>query len=1185
MQAPDIDKRTYADIVDQTQKLAGQLSGWKPPPDGAPDPGKALIGVFGRFAELVIERLNRAPDKNYLAFLNLIGAAPQPPRAARVPLTFRLATGSPVDAVVPAGVLAAAPPLPGEQDDVVFETEQLLVVTRTQLQAAYVSDTEHDKYSDRSAQATGAADQPFAVFAGEQASPHQLYLACDPLLAQPGPKKVVLALTSPDTWQWLKWPISWAYWDGTAWHPVTSSAEVANGAWRVTLPALPAVTPSTVNGITAGWLRAQLDLPLPPRRSGLVPESAAVGAKKPQDLALPLSPFPADTPQRFYLSANEAFAAKGGQVSVRVRLSQPGRGGKDLKLTWSYQENGKWRELGTSSTAAEQTGSIDFDLRDGTRALTQNGEISFHVPMSWPRGLYYNRTGRWLRVEVTSGQYTTPPQIEALTVGYDWPPPRLGGITATVQPGAPAPSVPPEAAFGNATGIDLSKDFHPFGRQPQFNDTFYVACPDALAKPGAVITLDVTLTNPPGGASTQVPPPVRTDGNPKIVWEVSDGSRWHHVAAANHTFTSNGKVSLTLPDPAEPTTVNGRRGYWLRARLVSGGYGRPAGYQQTGNTYTYQPETFAPPVVKTLTITAAAASQQPAPVTAGMSYNDFRYADLTASAGAGSAGAGPLSTPFARTADTEPALYLGFDQPFSQRPVTLFLEVEPPLPEQVGADQLARAAPSSAVQLTWEYAGPAGWRPLDVVDKTQGLSRRDLVTFVGPADLAPRSCFGRTLSWLRLRWQAGAFPLPPRLRRILLNTTWATQVTTVNGEILGSGNGDADQAFTAAQTPVQPGQQVTVREPQRPAPAEERALAKVEGRDAVTVALDAAGHPDEIWVRWHAVPDFYQSGPRDRHYTVDPLSGVIRFGDGSHGLIPPVGPNNIRMTYRTGGGEQGNRDSATIVELKSSLPYIDGVTINGPSRGGASVEPIDRVKARGPRILRHRDRAVTAQDIEDLAVAASAEVATAAVVMPAFNPYSLWLDPRAPVRTPDHELVKAGRMGVIIVPDEPESVRPTPSLVLLGQVEEYLRRRCPLTADLWVAGPEWIALTVKATVVVTSAGEAGLAADRVRAALDRYLHPLTGGVDGQGWALGDRPHGSDLTALLAAVAGVDRVGALSVSYEPETSDPDRKPALGRILARPLTAPGDAPERERELTDWLDRALVYSGPHQITVALA
>lgn len=1181
MQAPLIDTRTQADVVAQATQLAGQVSRWQPPPDGQSDVGQALIGILGRFAGLVIERLNRAPDKNYLAFLNLIGASPVPPRPARVPLTFHLATGSPVDATVPAGTLAAAPPLAGDTEDVVFETERPLVVTRAQLQAAFVSDTENDTYSDRSSLAAGPAGEPFAVFAGDQPSPHQLYLAFDPLLTQPGGKDVVLALASPDTWQWQNWPVSWAYWDGSSWQTITASAAVQGGAWRVTLPGLPALTPSPVGTTEAGWLRAQLDLPLPPGQSGLTPDSVSTGARNPQDLAVPLSPFPADSSvQKFYLSVDEAFAAGGARVSLQVRLAQPGAGA-GVQLSWLYQVNNQWLPLGQSSAAAEQAGPAGSGFRDGTRAFTQDGEISFHVPMSWPLSLYRTRTGRWLRVDVTAGQYTTPPVVAALTASYDWQLPQVGGITATVAPGPPASPVPSPAAFCNAAGIDLSKDFYPLGEQPQFNDTFYVACPDELARPGAVVTLHVTLTNPPAPLTTppQVPPPVATGGNPAIAWEVSDGSQWHAVAAG-YAFTGHGQVSVTLPDPVGPASVNGQPGYWLRARLTGGNYGTAGSYQQSGSTYTYTPASFAPPVIKTLTVTAAAAPQPPVPATACLSYNDFAYADH----GAAAAGPGPLFTPFTPTADTDPALYLGFDQPFSQRTVSLFLPVEPPLPEQVAAGPLAEAAPAAAAQVTWEYAGPAGWQPLGAVDETQALAGPGLVTFVGPADLAPREYFGQTWSWLRLRWQAGVFPLPPQLRSVLLNTTWATQVTTVANEILGSGNGEAGQVFTTAQTPVQPDQQVTVLEPQRPVAAEEQALADAEGADAVTVTLDAAGQPDEVWVRWHAVPDFYQSGPRDRHYTADPLSGTIRFGDGAHGMIPPIGPNNIRVTYRAGGGEQGNRDAATIVELKSGVPYIDGVTNNQPSQGGAPAEPIERVQARGPRALRHRDRAVTAQDLEDLAAAASADVAAAAAITPIFNPNSLWLDPKAPVPGPDHALADAGRMGVIIVPDEPGSDRPTPSLALIGQVRAYLRERCVPTADLWVAGPEWITVTVQATLVVTAVEDADAAGDRARAALRGYLHPLTGGPGGQGWAFGRRPRGSDLSALLEAVDGVDHVGSLSVSYLPQTADAERGLALQRILARPLTEPGDAPEREQDLTSWLDRALVCSGPHDIRVAL-
>jgi len=625
-------------------------------------------------------------------------------------------------------------------------------------------------------------------------------------------------------------------------------------------------------------------------------------------------------------------------------------------------------------------------------------------------------------------------------------------------------------------------------------------------------------------------------------------------------------VSITLPDPIAPTSVNGEERYWLRGRLARGSYGTAA--------------TVAPPVIKALSFTPVVVPQTEAPATACLSYNDFAYTDYTTAAATVQ---GPTFAPFTPTADTEPALYLGFDRPFDTRPATLYLQVEPPRPEEVAAEQLAEIDPATLAQLTWEYGSPTGWRPLGALDETQALSGRGLVQFIGPGDLVPRRSFGQTLSWLRLRWRRGAFPLPPRLRRILLNTTWAAQVATVGNEILGSSNGNPSQMFTTAQTPVQPGQQVLVRERERPTPAEEQALVAQEGADAVTVTLDAAGQPDEIWVRWHAVPDFYQSSTRDRHYTVDALTGDIRFGDGSYGMIPPQGQNNIRVTYRTGGGEQGNRDTGTIVELKSGVPYLDDVTNHEPAQGGAPREPIERLQARGPRVLRHRDRAVTAQDLEDLAAAASAEVARATAIVPSFSPYNLWLDPRAPAPRPMHAEADAGRMGVIVVPNA-AAARPTPSLGLLRRVQAHLQERCCPTVDLWVAGPEWIAVTVEATVMPTSFEEADVVRERVRTALERFLHPLTGGPDGQGWAFGRKPHGSDLSALIEAVAGVDHVRTLSVSLQPETGDVARQGELQEMLRRKLTETSDQPERERDLQRWLDRALVYSGRHEISVAL-
>src|SRR6202042_3721627 len=182
-----------------------------------------------------------------------------------------------------------------------------------------------------------------------------------------------------------------------------------------------------------------------------------------------------------------------------------------------------------------------------------------------------------------------------------------------------------------------------------------------------------------------------------------------------------------------------------------------------------------------------------------------------------------------------------------------------------------------------------------------------------------------------------------------------------------------------------------------------------------------------------------------------------------------------------------------------------------------------------------------------LAVAASADVARAAAIVPIFDPFSLWLEPDNPDPTPAHAAAHAGRMGVIIVQSGSGAARPAPSLGLLREVEDHLRARGPPTAGLWVAGPEWIAVDVCAGVAVTVAEEADPVRDRVSAALARFLHPLTGGPRGAGWAFGRWPRASVLSALLDAVEGVDHVVWLDVSYRPDTADQERERQLRKIL--------------------------------------
>ncbi|HEU4348568.1 MAG TPA: putative baseplate assembly protein, partial [Actinoplanes sp.] len=727
--------------------------------------------------------------------------------------------------------------------------------------------------------------------------------------------------------------------------------------------------------------------------------------------------------------------------------------------------------------------------------------------------------------------------------------------------------LPESVAIGARNPQDLSFPLALFGDAVTTRRA-YLSATEAFSTAGALVRLRVRLAR-------------RGTGKPLLTWVYQAGDQWRPLGQSSAAqeavnagevgfrdgtrgLTRDGELTCFAPRDWARTVHRTRSGHWLRIDVEGEGY--------TATPLIASLEADFDWVLPRLGRILIGGS----PASTVLSHNDFQFVDHTAEAAVDT-----LFPPFIPTADNEPALYLGLDRPFDPQPTSVYLQVEPPRPEEVAADSLAERDPTRIPEVVWEYVSPTGWRSLRAVDGTRSLTGRGAVTFLAPEDLVARSCFGRSDYWLRARWTAGVFPVPPRLRRVLLNTTWAVHGETIADEVLGSSNGNPDLVFVAAQRPLQPGRQLRVREPEPPPEAEERALAALEGHGAVAVSRDAAGLLDEVWVRWHEVPDLYGSQPRDRHYTMDALTGEVRFGDGVHGMIPPPGQGNVRLSYRTGGGPLGNRGAGSVAQLRSAIPYVESVINHEPAIGGAAAEPIERYQDRGPRVLRHRNRAVAAQDLEDLAAAASPEVARVAAVVPRFNPFSLWRDAASPPGA-EHLDVDAGRMGVVIVPNADDQ-RPTPSLDLLRRVKAYLEERCPVTADVWVAGPEWIAVAVTATVVPTSFASAEGLADRVRAALSRYLHPLTGGADGQGWVFGRKPQRSQLYALIEALEGVDHVDTLTLAREPATGDAERKLALQRLLDRPLSVTAQETEVERELRRWLDRALIYSGRHDIDVA--
>lgn len=85
--APNLDDRDFDVLLaDARQRIAQAAPGWTDLSPG--DPGIVLLEVFAYLIDQMIYRLNRLPQKAYVAFLRLMGVKLQPPAAARVELVF-----------------------------------------------------------------------------------------------------------------------------------------------------------------------------------------------------------------------------------------------------------------------------------------------------------------------------------------------------------------------------------------------------------------------------------------------------------------------------------------------------------------------------------------------------------------------------------------------------------------------------------------------------------------------------------------------------------------------------------------------------------------------------------------------------------------------------------------------------------------------------------------------------------------------------------------------------------------------------------------------------------------------------------------------------------------------------------------------------------------------------------------
>jgi predicted phage baseplate assembly protein len=317
---------------------------------------------------------------------------------------------------------------------------------------------------------------------------------------------------------------------------------------------------------------------------------------------------------------------------------------------------------------------------------------------------------------------------------------------------------------------------------------------------------------------------------------------------------------------------------------------------------------------------------------------------------------------------------------------------------------------------------------------------------------------------------------------------------------------------------------------------------------------------DFRWRDWILVDDLDASGPNDAHFIFDASADTIAFGDGINGDVPQAAvenngdvDRNIRIiAMQTSDGENGNVVRGTIRGFADPALLPKGLQSLYTSHviaasGGAATEALADAQARARADLRMQYQAVTSDDFEFLAINTPGLRVARAKAIPCFSATGK-PNPKASVT-------------VVVLPYS-TSAKPVPSNNFLLNVCRHLDRHRLITTRVEVVAPNYVRVSVQATVLLQPGFEIDASRQRIVKALNRFLRPVPepGDKENLGWPFGRTVFKSEIYELIEKVEGVDCVEKVVLTAEGSGAARD---ASGNITITPTS-------------------VVFSGDHQVEV---
>ena len=232
--------------------------------------------------------------------------------------------------------------------------------------------------------------------------------------------------------------------------------------------------------------------------------------------------------------------------------------------------------------------------------------------------------------------------------------------------------------------------------------------------------------------------------------------------------------------------------------------------------------------------------------------------------------------------------------------------------------------------------------------------------------------------------------------------------------------------------------------------------------EELEILVEEADCP-EIYRKWDKKADFAGSGPEDRHFCVDNMTGRVLFGNGIHGMVPEG--QVLLISYSRTLGSGGNIKATRIQGFRDQNCNGIKATNLWDAYGGLDAETAEEAFARVRKELAQPRNLVTAQDYEQMVRA-----------------------------TPGLRVVSCkalfgtdGNVCIVVKPYSPES-RPVLSPAFTKNVLRHLEKKRLLGVRIKILPPVYIRLEISVEAVVHPQYQG--AENTVKQAVEQHLAAL-----------------------------------------------------------------------------------------------